>query len=134
MKLKSSRIKANDFLPEDKQLIENLGRTLNPLIDKIELGFNKNLTVEDNLPFEFKNLDIEVDLSGVPIGNSSIRTNLVNLKGYVCVNVLDINNTGILPSSAVSLFVETAGNTVNIRKITGLPTGAVYRLVLMGIS
>ncbi len=134
MKFQSTRIKSSDFPQDNKQLVETLGRTLNPLIDKLSLAFNKNITVEDNLPFEFKTIDIEVDATGTPLNNQVIRTNLSNCKGYLCVNVIDINNTGSLPSTAVSLYTETVGNVVNIRKITGLPTGAAFRLILLGIS
>lgn len=134
MKVQSTRIKSNDFPEEDRQLVETLGRTLNPLIDRLVLAFNKNITVDDNLPFEFKNLDVEVDGTGTPISGSAVKTSLTNFKGYICLNVLDINNTGIYPTTAPFVLTELTGNIINIRKITGLPSGAVYRLVLLGIS
>ena len=133
MKLQSVRIKTNDFPEEQKELADTLGGILNPFIDKLVIGFNKNFTVDDNLPFEFKNLDIEVDASGIPINNNILSTRLTNLKGYLCVNVQNINNLP-LPSTAVSLFTTTVANTVTINKITGLPSGGVYRLILLGIS
>lgn len=133
MKLQSVRIKTNDFPDDQKQLADTLGGILNPFIDKLVIGFNKNFTVEDNLPFEFLTLDIEVDADGVPVNNNIIRTNLVNFKGYICLNVLDINNSG-LPNSAISVYNTSKNNLVTINKITGLDSGKVYRLVLMGIS
>jgi hypothetical protein len=133
MKLQSVRIKTNDFPEDQKQLADTLGGILNPFIDKLVQGFNKNFTVDDNLPFEFKTLDLEVDVNGFPIKNQLINTRLINLKGYICINVLSIEGS-TLPSSGVSLFTQTNGNLVTINKITGLPHGAPYRLVLLGIS
>ena len=133
MKLQSTRIKTNDFPEDQKELADTLGGILNPFIDKLVIGFNKNFTVEDNLPFEFKNLDIEVSATGIPINNNILTTRLINFKGFLCVNVLNINNLP-LPSTAVSLFTETTGNKITINKITGLPSGGIYRLVLLGIS
>ena len=134
MKLPSTRIKTNDFPEENKELVNSLGRVLNPLIDKLVIGSNKNITVEENLPFEFKSLDVEVDAFGIPLSGGILKTNLNNFKGYICLNFIDINNAGGTLTSAPFLVTETVGTTVNIRQITGLPTGAVYRLVLLGIS
>lgn len=133
MKLQSVRIKTNDFPDDQKELADTLGGILNPFIDKLVQGFNKNFTVDDNLPFEFKTLDIQVDLNGKPLNNDMISTRLINFKGYLCVNVLNINNLS-MPSSSVSLLTQTNGSTVTINKITGLPSDGVYRLILLGIS
>jgi hypothetical protein len=133
MKLQSVRIKTNDFPPEEKEFADKLGGILNPFIDKLVIGFNKNFTVDDNLPFEFKTLDIQVDTSGIPVSNGTIATGLTSCKGYLCINVININNL-VYPTTAVALFTETTGNTVVIKKIAGLPSTGVYRLVLLGIS
>jgi hypothetical protein len=133
MKLQSVRIKTNDFPEDQKELADILGGILNPFVDKLVQGFNKNFTVEDNLPFEFKTIDIQVDATGTPLNNQLVNTSLSNFKGYLCINVLNINNL-TLPSTAVSLFTQANGNFVTINKITGLPSDGVYRLVLLGIS
>lgn len=133
MKLQSVRIKTNDFPEEQKELADTLGGILNPFIDKLVIGFNKNFTVDDNLPFEFKTLDTQVNGAGIPQINGILNTGLKNCKGYICINVLDINNLG-LPTTGISLYTTTAGNTVTINKITGLPSVGIYRLILMGIS
>jgi hypothetical protein len=133
MKLSSVKIKTSDLPKDYKELADALGGLLNPFIDNLVNGFNKNITVEDNLPFEFKTIDIVVDSNGKPTSNSSIFTNLKNHKGYICVNILDVHGTG-LPNTAPFLFTETSGNFVIVKKITGLTAGYTYRLVLLGIS
>lgn len=134
MKLESVRIKTNDFPEEDKQFIDSLGGILNPFIDKLIIGFNKNLTVDDNLPFEFKTLDIKVDSNGVPLINQTVKTALTNFKGYICINVTDLNNTGNLPNACPFLMTKTSADQVKIVKITGLTANTSYRLVLLGVS
>jgi hypothetical protein len=134
MKLDPARIKTNDFPEEQKEFVEALGGILNPFVDKLLIAFNKNLTVDDNLPFEFKTLDIKVDPSGVPLVNQNITTKLTNFKGFVCLNVLDLDNTGNLPSTCPFLITKTSANNIKIVKITGLSSNITYRLVLLGIS
>jgi hypothetical protein len=133
-KLQSARIKVSEFQPDQQDMAANLGGTLNPFIDKLLLAFNKNITVEDNLPFEFKTLDIQVDGSGVPTINGKLLTSLKNLKGYICINVQDINNSGVYPTGTPFLSTEIVGTSVTIRHIAGLTNGITYRLTLLGIS
>lgn len=134
MKVRSVRIKTNDFPEEQKQLADTLGGILNPFVDNIVIAFNKNFTVDDNLPFEFKTVDIQVDGTGTPIKNGNLVTGLKNFKGYICINVLDINSTGIYPTATPFLSTEVVGFNVSIRNIAGLPSGNTYRLILLGIS
>lgn len=134
MKLQSVRIKTNDFPEDQKELADTLGGILNPFIDKLVIGFNKNFTVDDNLPFEFKTLDVVVNSSGVPITTTTINTNLKNFKGFICINVLTDVSGLTLPSSAPFVMTKTSGNKVQVVKITGLTANTSYRLVLLGIS
>lgn len=163
MKLQSVRIKTNDFPEDQKELADTLGGILNPFIDKLVIGFNKNFTVDDNLPFEFKVLDTRVDESGIPQINQRLTTNLRNLKGYICINVvllelgnsgfgeflaaedgdtiitengdnIGLDNSGLYPLAAPFLTTETIGNMSYIRHIAGLKPGVNYRLILLAIS
>lgn len=134
MKIQSAKIKTGDYPADQKILVEKLGKTLNPFNDDLVLAFNKNLTVEDNLPFEFKTVDIKVDGSGTPTSNATQTTGLTNFKGYICINVIDINNSGVYPLSTPFLSTDIKSTSVVIRHITGLTSGITYRLVLLGIS
>jgi hypothetical protein len=134
MKLQSVRIKANDFPDEQRELADALGGLLNPFIDKLVIGFNKNFTVDDNLPFEFRTLDTVVDSSGIPQINSVLTTNLKNFKGYICVNVINLDGSTIYPTACPFLTIDIVGTTVNIRNIAGLPANTNFRLILLGIS
>jgi hypothetical protein len=135
MKLQSVKIKTSDFPEEQKEFVETLGGLLNPFIEKLVIGFNKNFTVVDNLPFEFINFQVKVDSNGVATPNI-INTNLKGFKGYICVNALNVDS--VSPNTTASncpfLITEVSGNAVKINKITGLPAGVTFNLTLMGIS
>lgn len=135
MKLQSVKIKTSDFPEDKKEFVETLGGLLNPFIEKLVIGFNKNFTVAENLPFEFINLQVSVDSSGTPTPNV-VTTNLKGFKGYVCVNASNID--ALSPNSKITsapfLTTEVVGNSVTIRNIVGLPTGVKFNLILLGIS
>ncbi len=134
MKLQSARIKTNDFPQDQKEFADTLGGVLNPFIDKLVIGFNKNFTVDDNLPFEFKTLEVTVDASGIPVNSFLLLTGLTNFKGYICLNATDLSGSNSYPSTAPFLVFTANGQTITIRKITGLQPNVPYRLVLLGIS
>lgn len=140
MKLQSVRIKASDFPENQKEFVTDLGGILNPFIDKLVIGFNKNFTVDDNLPFEFKTIDIRVDAVGDPINAAlgkqtlTIPTSLKNLKGYICLNVTDLSGSNTFPTHTPFVIFTALAGVVTIRKITGLAASRQYRLVLLGIS
>lgn len=163
MKLPPVKIKSNDFPAEQRKIADAMGGILNPFIDELVRGFNKNLTVEDNLPFEFVTLDVTVDEAGNPITNNRIRTSLKNLKGYMCVNLIvlrnsevgvgefladelgfilvteadeniGVDNAGIFPTATPFLTVQVTGNDCLVRNIAGLRPRVEYRLILLGVS
>jgi hypothetical protein len=134
MKLKSTRIKTNDFPDDQKELAEALGGALNPFIDDLLILLNKNISVEDNLPFEYITLDTAVDGSGVPTINGTIKTSLRNFKGFVCINAINLDGTGGNPTATPFLVTEATNGTINIRNITNLPAGVKFRLTLFGLS
>ena len=132
MKIPPLKIKSNDFSAEHRQLTDTLGGMLNPFFDKIVSGFNKNLTIDENLPFEIKTLDMKVDSSGIPLVNGIIQTNLNNFKGFICINITVADNN--YPTSCPFIISEVSGSQISIRKIIGLAPNITYRLVLLGIS
>ena len=135
MKLAPVKIRTTDFDAEDKPMADELGSLLNPFFDQLVLAFNKNLSVEDNLPFEFVTLDVAVNSTGVPLSSRTIKSTLKNFKGYICVSVTELSGSGVYPS-ALPLVITTVSQetNINITKVLGLPSFINYRLLLMGIS
>jgi hypothetical protein len=134
MKISPVKIKANDFPKEHIGIATALGGLLNPFFDKVVMGFNKNLTVEENLPFELKTITIKVNSSGSPYSNNILQTGLTDFKGFICISLTDVNNTGSYPSSTPFIIYDISGSTITIRKVVGIPAEVTYNLVLLGIS
>lgn len=139
MRLQAVRIKTSDFPDDQKELADNLGGTLNPFIDRLVLGFNKNFTVDENLPFEFKTIDITVNSTGIPTVSGAVQpvkitTDLTNLKGFICINATDLSGGNNYPSHTPFVVFSLVEKTITLQKITGLTADKLYRLVLLGIS
>lgn len=136
MRVQFKKIKTNDFPKEHKELAEKLGNTLNPMMDQLEIAFNKNINVDDNIPFEFKTVDMIVDVNGIPENNEMVTTTLKTFKGYICINALNLENTGTYPTATpfLSTSFDNLRSVVTIQHISGLPTGVKFRLYLLGIS
>jgi hypothetical protein len=134
MKIPPVKIKANDLPSEYGELATTLGSILNPFFDKVVMGFNKNLTIDENLPFELKSVDIKVNSNGVPYLNKTIQTSLSSFKGFICINLQDTTGSGIYPSSTPFIICDASGSTITIRKVVGLPAEITYKLILLAIS
>jgi hypothetical protein len=109
MKLQSVRIKTNDFPKDQREFVDALGGILNPFIDKLVIGFNKNFTVDDNLPFEFKTIEVTVDIFGNPTLIPSTGT----------VSQLASTVTGVGTSFSVSMVGAT------LRYANGVSAGVI---------
>lgn len=134
MKLTTVKLRINDFSIEDRKLISDLGSILNPFFDSLILAINKNLTVNDNLPFEFITLKTKVNSNGIPIINSIISTNLKNVKGFICINAVNNDNSSSYINSTPFLTTEVNSNNITIKHISGLASNTNYTLTLLAIS
>jgi len=134
MRIDPVSIRSMDFSKDQKDIAVAFGDLLNPFMSQVVIAFNKNLSVDDNLPFEFKTVEIKVNSSGIPIGNSTFSTNLKSFKGYVCINASNNDNSSSYVTSAPFLTTELNSGSVTIKHVTGLAADANYTLVLLGIS
>lgn len=134
MKIDPVSIRSSDFPKDQKEIATNFGDVLNPFMKQVSTAFSKNITVDENLPFEFRTLKVKVDSSGIPTTPLTTSTDLNNFKGYICVNASNDDNTATYVVSAPFLTTQVNGNTVTIKHVTGLTANTNYTLVLMGIS
>jgi Sec7-like guanine-nucleotide exchange factor len=127
-------IRSTDFPKNQKELATAFGDVLNPFMSQVSIALAKNLTVDENLPFEFKSIQVKVNSSGIPVGNSTVNTDLKNFKGYVCINASNDDVSGSYVTAAPFLTTQVDSGIVTIKHITGLVADTTYTLVLMGIS
>lgn len=129
-KLQTKKINVNDFSPESRQDISKLARSLNPFFDDIERAFRKGLTVDDNLPFQYVTLKLEVDGSGTPKQTTATIFNLTNMKGCVIISAKALDNVSY-PTSAPFISYTTTGTILTITNIAGLPADKIFTLTLL---
>ena len=134
MRVDPVSIRSTDFPKDQKEIATALGDILNPFMSQVSIAFTKNLTVSENLPFEFKSIQIRVDSSGIPIGNSTVTTDLKNFKGYICINASNDDNSSSYVISAPFLTTQIESGVVTVKHVTGLAADTLYTLVLLGIS
>lgn len=131
------KIKSGDFEDEYFQLIEGLGRSINPFFDQVSNILNKGVTVGDNLPFEYKVIEVELDANGVPKFNLSLLSSLRNqIKGYLVTQVIDLTGGNNRPTGCpfITFNINSTTQAIDIQHIAALPADVKFRLTLLAIS
>lgn len=129
-KLQTKKININDFSVDSREDISKIARSLNPFYDDIERAFRKGLTVEDNLPFQYLTLKLEVDVTGKPKQTMATAFNLTNVKGCVIISATALDNVSY-PTSAPFVSYTLSGSTLTVTNIAGLPANKIFTLTLL---
>lgn len=133
MKLNTiKRIIKEDFSQKDQELVGKLAIPLNQFIEQMITGLNKNITIDDNIPFEIRDLNITVD-TGLPITTAAFKTILAKPKGIIVINVTNLEDDTPLTSAPFVQF-SFKQPIVTINKIYGLPDNIKFNLSLLLIS
>jgi len=132
------RIRVEDFDPEYRQLVERLSFALNEFQDQTIFNLTKGLDFQ-NLNQDIKDVTLSTDASGNVVNPPTIRTDLKTKARLVFIgNLVNLTNPLVIPSQApfLSFTVNTtsAGNTVRILGVTGLPASSEIRLSLLIIG
>lgn len=129
MKLPSfKRIIKSDFKQEDQPLVSNLASIWNYGIEVLYLALNNRLTLSENLSASIKDLNVQVDINGIPsvsliipsdVGINDVRIGKVD-------NLTVVSNT---PTTAVMVVDwQPVQNGIKINKIVGLTPNQLYKL------
>jgi hypothetical protein len=129
-KLQTKKINVNDFSPDARQDIAKIARSLNPFFDDVERAFRKGLSVEDNLPFQYITVTLEVDANGKPKQQVSTSFNLTNLKGCVIINAKAADTT-VFPTATPFASFNTSGSVFTVTNVAGLPADKSFTLTLL---
>lgn len=132
MKIKTKKIKIEDFEKELQPAISKLAWSLNPLYDQLESLINrKGLTVQENLPFQYQTFVVELNASGEPKQRVILTNPFGNIfKGFIVCNVTgDVGITG-----APFIVYELNGLNILVKKITGLTQDIRFTVTAMLLS
>jgi hypothetical protein len=132
MKIKTKKIKIEDFEKEIQPTISKLAWSLNPLYDQLESLINrKGLTVQDNLPFQYQTFVVDLNASGEPKQKVIISNPFGNIfKGFTVCNV-----TGSATITGAPFIVwELNGLNILVKQITGLPQDVRFTVTALLLS
>lgn len=129
------RIYKSDFPKEFEQFIETLGFILNTAIEQIYQGFNKNITITENIKCSVKDVLITVDANGNPASATKMDLDIIGKISVVVVGKADnLTNSAVYPSSGVFISWIQSGKTIIINNVTGLQPNNNYRLKVVAFG
>lgn len=127
------RIYANDFAADYQDLITNLSNSLNINLEFLYQGFNKNVSLRDNIACTVKEITVTVDADGVPTNPIAFArdTNLPVI-GAEVINAINLTNSTAYPTGQpfIAYTLNNDGRFV-IRYISSLTAGNNYRLTVV---
>jgi hypothetical protein len=124
------RLQMQDFDTKYQDLLLKLLPAINNSFENLDMLFNGNLTVSENLSAQ--SVDVPVT---API-NSPIyfRSTLKGPCSHLLISRIDVNNGGT-PLSAMPLITwDNSGSEIKITAITGLTSGTSYTFRLICLT
>lgn len=133
MKLSSfKRIIAEDFDEKDRPIVSKLAYAINVFADDVLNALDKNLSIEDNLNINKKEITASVDANGVPVVPISIKSGLNGpCFGIDVIRAINNTNPNISPTSCPFITYADINGQISVNKISGLQPNNRYTLRLV---
>lgn len=129
------RLIAEDFEEENQDLIGKVAFVMNPAFEQLVQAFNKNITVEDNLNMQVKDVEITVNSKGEPTTTTSFKSSLKGTtKGLVVIKVDSLEKTTVYPTSTPFITFTESDGQVTINHVTGLVPNSKYQIRVFSIG
>jgi len=134
MKLSNVRqIIAEDFQPEDRDMVSRLGGVLNYFMRQVVELSDANIDF-DNLAFDILNVEVTVDTNGIPLQSTRFNSKVSNPRGLMVINASNLTNSVVYPTSNPFItFTPQGGGIIKIDHISGLVLENKYRLVIIAV-
>lgn len=127
------RISAQDYKPEYQELVQQLAEPINQFMEQVALGFNKNLTIQDNIPFEIKIFDVTVDASGVPTNTVAFKLP-IKPKGMHVIRAENVQDSTALSGAPFCQYDISSSSIISLTRVLGLPADKKFNLTILIIS
>lgn len=126
------RLIEEDFAEKDRPLIGKIASSLNSAIEDIQNALSKNLSIEDNLTINKKDLVVTVDANGAPTTPTTIKSDLKSLCcGLQVIKATNSTNSTVSPTGTPFItFVDNSG-LITINKISNLQANNKYTLKII---
>ncbi len=128
-----SRILKEDLGPDAPKWVDRLLYQLNLITDYLKIGFNRAITIQDNLinPFSIQ----QIKATGVPATDTiSFQANLpagYQPKGVIVVNCIDLGGTVIGNPVWAEMTPGLQNGDIVVRAIYGLTAGHTYQITFL---
>lgn len=136
MKLPSyRRILKTDYAEEYQALVEKMAVSINSGFDSLYDALNKKLTFNDNIISTYAELNVVVDVDGVPQNGTVFKLDAsqTSIRGLIVLDCYTLKTPNNPPNSAPFVSFGKSENSVILRRITGLTPDVIYTIKLLAI-
>lgn len=136
MKVQSfKRITTESVSEENVEVVDVIGYSVNTFAEEVINALNKNLTVEDNLNMEFKEIEVIVNNNGAPTKDLQFTTNLrTRLKGMSVIKAENSTNSNSYLTGSPFVVFSQSGQLLTVKQVTGLIANNKYKITLLLIG
>ena len=129
------RLIKSDYKEDFQELVETLSFSLNNGIEVLYQVLNKSVSLKDNVACTVKELEVSVDSTGTPKSRLSFSLDTANkVLGVVVLNVINVKNPSILPTSGVFVSFSQESRSVIVNNIKGLPADQTFLLTVVAFD
>jgi hypothetical protein len=137
MKLSSyRRLYDQDFDPEYKKLIEQLGIIINTSFEELYDALNNKLTFTENFNVTIIDVNITVDSSGNPKNNTQfkLRSGQTTFDGIFAIGAKGTKDPSVIPSGGIFINAIKDNNNIIIKNIKGLQADTPYTVKVVALG
>lgn len=137
MKLSSyRRLYDQDFDPEYKKLIEQLGIIINTSFEELYDALNNKLTFTENFNVTIIDVNITVDSSGNPKNNTQfkLRSGQTTFEGIFTIAAKGSKDPSVIPSGGIFINAIKDNNNIIIKNIKGLQADIPYTIKVVALG
>lgn len=124
------RLMTEDFPKEQGTWIGRLLSPLNDFMLSVSAALSNQLTIQENLAMEAKELDVLVEASGTYPIKFKTKFNLKPVALWIG-NVVEVAGSPMPITSAVYADWSETNGIISINNLTGLTTGKRYRVTVI---
>lgn len=133
MKVQGFKRLIKENVTEDfRDVIDTVGASVNVFAEDVLNALNNNISVDDNLKMEYKQVDVTVAATGVPTSVTQLNTKLFGkIQGITVERAENLTSTITYPSGAPFVSYSQNNTLITLNHITGLQANNKYRLTLL---
>ncbi len=129
------RIMKQDYAPDQQEFVEKIAVSINNGFETIYDALNKKLTLSENLSSTIKDVELEVNSSGVPTKLTVFTVDFDGRVALIMIGKLDnLSNSQVFPTQAPFITYRQSDKNVTIQHVTGLQPGYVYRIKVVAFK